>query len=99
MYSTPLNAYYVYILSNLLDTVLYIGVTNDLLRRVQEHKSGVIDGFTKKYHVHKLVFYEAVGDVQSALAREKQLKGFSREKKRSLVKQQNPEWLDLSLSL
>ena len=87
--------YYIYILSNWNDKVIYIGVTNNLKRRVYEHKNEVIDGFTKKYHVHKLVYYETTTDVKAALEREKQLKGWKREKKDSLVTDMNPNWKDL----
>ena len=87
--------YYIYILSNWNDKVIYIGVTNNLKRRVYEHKNEVIDGFTKKYHVHKLVYYETTTEVKAALEREKQLKGWKREKKDSLVTDMNPNWKDL----
>ena len=75
---------------------MYIGVTNDLQRRVYEHRQELVEGFTKKYHVHKLVYYEQTGDVKAALAREKQLKGWRREKKEALVETMNPDWNDLS---
>ena len=75
---------------------MYIGVTNDLQRRVYEHRQELVEGFTKKYHVHKLVYYEQTGDVKAALAREKQLKGWRREKKDALVEAMNPDWNDLS---
>ena len=87
--------YYIYILTNWNDKVMYIGVTNNLKRRVYEHKNEVIDGFTKKYHVHKLVYYETTTEVKAALEREKQLKGWKREKKDSLVTDMNPNWKDL----
>ena len=87
--------YYIYILSNWNDKVIYIGVTNNLKRRVYEHKNEIIDGFTKKYHVHKLVYYETTTDVKAVLEREKQLKGWKREKKDSLVTDMNPNWKDL----
>ena len=87
--------YYVYILTNKTDTVMYIGVTNDLARRIYEHKSELIDGFTKRYHVHKLVYFEEYSDIKDALAREKQLKSWSREKKSSLVKEKNPDFKEL----
>ncbi len=73
--------YYVYILSNQTNTVLYIGVTNDLHRRLYEHKSGQINGFTQKYHIHKLVYFEEYTEVNYAIAREKQLKNWVRSKK------------------
>ena len=90
------NSYFVYILANWNHSVLYIGVTNDLQRRVYEHRQELVEGFTKKYHVHKLVYYEHTGDVKAALAREKQLKGWRREKKEALVETMNPDWKDLS---
>ena len=89
--------YFVYILSNWSDSVLYVGVTSNLPRRLYEHRNGLADGFTRKYHVHKLVFFECTGDVRSAIAREKQLKGWTRKKKVSLIETQNPEWRDLSV--
>ena len=76
---------------------LYIGVTNDLTRRVYEHRHKLTDGFTKKYNVTMLVHYEVTTDVQSAIAREKQLKGWRRSKKIDLIEASNPEWVDLSL--
>ena len=88
--------YYVYILSNSLNTVIYTGVTNDLIRRVYEHKHHVDpNSFTAKYHVTKLVYYEATGDVRSAIEREKQLKGWRRSKKNALIRCMNPNWADL----
>ena len=92
-----MNDYYVYILTNHNDKVMYVGVTNDLARRIQEHKSELIEGFTKRYHVHKLVYYEQCTDVNAAIAREKQLKGWKREKKNALVETMNPTWEDLSV--
>lgn len=89
--------YYVYILSNWSDSVLYIGVSGNLVRRLYEHKNGLVDGFTKKYNVHKLVFYEQTTDVYAALSREKQLKNWSRSKKNALISKFNPTWADLSL--
>ncbi len=91
-----MNDYYVYILTNSSNKVMYIGITNNLERRVFEHKHELIDGFTKRYHVHRLVFYEQTSDVNAAIAREKQLKGWVREKKNRLVESQNPQWKDLS---
>ena len=88
--------YYVYMLSNWDDSVLYIGVTSNLQRRLYEHRNGLADGFTKKYNVHKLVYFEATTDAYSAISREKQLKNWSRQKKNALVITQNPEWKDLS---
>ena len=88
--------YYVYILANWDDSVLYIGVTNDLLRRLYEHRNHLADGFTSKYNVHKLVYFEYTGDVNSAISREKQLKGWQRDKKNALISKANPTWKDLS---
>ena len=87
--------YYVYILTNENNSVMYIGMTNDLHRRLNEHKSTQIDGFTKKYNVHKLVYFEEYSDVDYAIAREKQLKRWIRLKKNSLVETQNPNWDDM----
>ena len=88
--------YYVYILSNWDDSVLYIGVTSNLQRRLYEHRNGLADGFTKKYNVHKLVYFEQTNDVYSAISREKQLKNWRRSKKNDLISQTNPNWTDLS---
>ena len=87
--------YYVYVLTNSYNTVLYTGFTNDLLRRVSEHKAGSGGTFTKKYKVHKLVFYECTEDVNAAIAREKQIKAGSRQKKLDLIDKFNSEWVDL----
>ncbi len=91
-----MRQYYVYILTNVSNKVLYIGVTNDLNRRMFEHKSKVIEGFTKKYNLTKLVYYEVTSDVKSALNREKQLKNWHRDWKINLVTDFNPSWKDLS---
>ena len=90
--------YYVYILSNWDDSVLYIGVTSDLKRRLYEHRNHLVDGFTARYNVHKLVYFEYTNDVQSAIEREKQLKGWRRDKKNALISKSNPTWDDLSKS-
>lgn len=74
---------------------LYIGVTNNLIKRIYEHRNNVIDGFTKKYKVHLLVHYEQVGDINSAIAREKILKKWRRQEKMNLIETFNPDWLDL----
>ena len=87
--------YYVYIMTNKHNTVLYTGMTNDLRRRAYEHRTGRGGGFTSKYNVTKLVYYEATTDVHSAIGREKQIKGGSRQKKLDLVNAMNPEWKDL----
>ncbi len=88
--------HYVYILTNKTNKVMYIGVTNDLQRRLYEHKNELVDGFTKKYHVHKLVYYESYEYVEDAILREKKLKGLLRIRKNELVETMNPEWIDLS---
>ena len=88
--------YYVYILTTQNNKVMYIGVTNNLQRRVYEHQEEKIEGFTKKYHVHKLVYFEEYSDVQYAIEREKQLKKWIRVKKNNLVETKNPNWDDLS---
>ena len=90
--------HYVYILSNWDDSVLYIGVTSNLTRRLYEHRNHLADGFTKKYNIHKLVYFEETSDVYSAISREKQLKGWSRKKKIDLISKMNPEWKELSAS-
>ena len=87
--------YYVYIMTNKHNTVLYTGVTNDLRRRAYEHRTGQGSGFTSRYRITKLVYYEATSDVHSAIAREKQIKGGSRQKKLDLIEGMNPEWKDL----
>jgi len=89
------NQYYVYIMSNRSKT-LYTGVTNDLMRRVYEHKNKMVEGFTKKYNIKRLVYFEETGDVQAAIEREKQIKGWLRAKKIALIESKNPEWKDLS---
>ncbi len=89
------KSYYVYILTNPSETVLYIGVTSNLLRRIHEHKNKLIKGFTKKYNCIKLVYYEVTNDVYSALEREKQLKKWNRKKKEYLINLENPDWSDL----
>lgn len=87
--------YYVYILASKKDGVLYIGVTNNLLRRVYEHKHNLCKGFTRMYNVHKLVHFEQTNDIFSAIQREKQLKKWKREWKVNLIQETNPEWKDL----
>ena len=87
--------YCVYILTNLRHTVLYTGITNDLYRRMLEHRSGEGSAFTRKYKVIKLVYFECGQDVSSAISREKQIKAGSRKKKMELIHGMNPEWVDL----
>jgi putative endonuclease len=89
------NQYFVYILSSLSGT-LYTGVTNDLLRRVTQHKSQIGSKFTAKYRINRLVYYEETSDVNSALAREREIKGWRRSKKIALIRELNPTWRDLS---
>ncbi len=92
--------YYVYILSNITGTTIYIGVTKDLIRRVYEHKHNMDpDSFTAKYDIHKLVYYESTSDVHAAIEREKQLKGWDRKRKNKLVESMNPRWEDLYQSI
>ena len=89
-----MKTYYVYILSSETKT-LYTGITNNLIRRIGEHKQGLIDGFTKKYKVKNLVYFEETSDVEEAIKREKQIKNWRREKKEMLIKMINPKWKDL----
>ena len=91
--------YYVYILARERNGTLYIGVTNDLIRRVHEHRTDAMDGFTKKYGVHMLVHYEDTADVEAAVTREKQLKKWNRSWKKRLIEETNPVWDDLYDSL
>ncbi len=88
--------YYVYILTNQGNSVLYTGVTNDLERRLYEHANGLTPGFASKYRCHRLVYFEATESVDSAIAREKQIKAGSRAKKLALVEAMNPGWRDLA---
>ena len=88
--------YYVYLLTNWNNKVMYVGMTNNLERRLYEHKNKLVNGFTKKYNIIKLVYFEETSDVNAALSREKEIKKWRREKKDSLVLIANPEWEDLS---
>jgi len=88
--------YYVYLLTNWNNKVIYIGITNDLRRRLFEHKNKLVKGFTEKYNVTKLVYFETTTDVTSAIAREKEIKKWRREKKNKLVETINADWKDLS---
>ena len=90
-----MKTYYVYILASKRNGTLYIGVTNDLIRRVYQHKNDLINGFTKKYKVHLLVYYEPANDVYSAIQREKRLKRWERKWKKELIEKMNPDWHDL----
>lgn len=88
--------YYVYIMTNSTNVAVYTGVTNDLVKRINEHKSGADpDSFTAKYKVHKLVYYETYSDIYAAIKREKQIKSWNRARKNELVSSLNPEWKDL----
>ncbi len=87
--------YFIYIMSSERGT-LYIGMTNDLKRRVYEHRNNLVEGFTKKYKCHKLVFFEQTSDVETAISREKQIKRWNRKKKEALIKIKNPGWKNLS---
>jgi len=89
------RAYYVYIMTNNYAT-LYTGVTNDLQRRVWEHKQRMVPGFTKRYNITRLVYYEETNDIAAAIAREKEIKGWVRAKKAALIESVNPNWQDLS---
>jgi putative endonuclease len=88
--------YYVYIMTNRHNNVLYTGVTNDLARRVYEHKSGEVGGFTSRYKINKLVYYEAFDSIDEAITREKRIKGGSRINKIKLVDRMNEDWIDLT---
>ncbi len=90
-----MNTYYVYILTNSTNSTLYIGVTNDIVRRIYEHKHELLDGFTKKYKLHKLIYVEETHSIEDAIAREKQLKGWKRCKKDALINSVNPEWAEI----
>jgi len=87
--------YYIYIMTNKRNTVLYTGVTNDLKRRVYEHKEKLVEGFTKKYNITKLVYYEVFDSIENAISREKQIKGGSRQKKIKLINSMDKDWRDL----
>jgi putative endonuclease len=91
--------YYVYILSSKRNGTLYIGVTSDLIKRIQEHKTKETKGFTKKYNVTKLVYYEQTDDIYSALSREKSLKKWHRQWKINLIEKDNPNWNDLYFNI
>jgi putative endonuclease len=94
-----MRQYCVYIITNKINTVFYIGVTSNLPKRIYEHRNKLTDGFTKKYNIDKLVYFEQTEDVISAIVREKQLKNWKRDWKIELIKKANPEWKDLSDTL
>jgi putative endonuclease len=87
--------YYVYIMTNKTHTTLYTGVTNDLIKRAYEHREKLVVGFTKRYNITKLVYYEVFDDIENAIVREKQIKGGSRQKKLQFINRMNREWRDL----
>ena len=91
----PRHKYYVYILTNWNNKVMYVGMTNNIERRILEHKNKLIGGFTKKYNVTKLVYYEVFDDVKRCIEREKEIKGWRREKKNKLVEKVNPKWKEI----
>jgi putative endonuclease len=94
-----MSQYYVYLLSSGKYGTLYTGVTSDLIKRVYEHKESLVNGFTKKYKVHRLVYYEVHGDIQEAILKEKQIKKWNRDWKINLIERDNPHWLDLYVGL
>lgn len=94
----PRKCYFVYILASLSGT-LYVGSTDNLPTRVYKHKTGVFDGFTKKYSVNRLVYFEGIADARAASMREKQIKKYRRAKKVTLIEQDNPKWKDLSAEI
>ncbi len=89
------GSYYVYILANKKHGTLYIGTTNNLVRRIYEHKNNLVDGFTKKYSIHNLVYWEEFTDPDSAILKEKQIKKWQRAWKARIIEKNNPKWLDL----
>ena len=93
------KSYFVYILTNTWHTVFYTGVTNDLIRRVFEHKMKLVKGFTEQYNIHKLVYFEETSDIEAALYREKLIKKWKRSFKFDAINRMNPEWKDLYLEL
>ena len=90
-----MKEYYVYILSNQMNSVLYIGVSNDLIRRMYEHKNKLVNGFSKRYNLNKLLYFKKTDNVEVAIQREKQLKNWHRQWKLNLIKENNPEFKDL----
>jgi putative endonuclease len=90
-----MKTYHVYIMANHNNNVLYIGVTSNLVKRIYEHRTKAVDGFTKKYNVNKLVYFEATNSIEEAILREKRMKKWKRRWKDNLIESGNPEWLDL----
>lgn len=93
------SMYYIYIMTNKYNKVLYTGVTNNLIRRVYEHKNKLVEGFTSKYNIDKLVYYDCAESIISAIEREKQIKGWTKQKKINIIEAMNPEWKDLYESI
>ena len=91
--------YCVYILANQRNGTLYVGVTSDLMKRVYEHKNNLVSGFTQKYNIHRLVYFETTDDIHSAIRREKQIKKWNRNWKIELIEKNNPDWRDLYFDL
>ena len=91
-----MSNYYLYIITNKHNTVLYVGITNDVMRRMYEHKKKLVKGFSSKYNCSKLVYFESSQDVKSIIQREKEIKKWRREKKIILIEKMNPNWIDLS---
>ncbi len=94
-----MKAYYTYVMTNKGHSTLYTGMTNSLVRRVSQHRRGEISGFSKLYNTNRLVYYEQFNDVRDAIAREKQIKGWSRKKKEELIRTKNPTWTDLAVTV
>ena len=94
-----IHQYWVYIMTNKSHSVLYTGVTNDLYRRYMEHKNGVVEGFTKRYRCHSLLYYEFYNNVEEAIVREKEIQGWSRRKKETLIMSLNPHFWNLAVEL
>ncbi len=94
-----MKSYYVYILANERNGTLYVGVTNNLVRRIYEHKEGLADGFTKKYNIKMLVYYEITESIESAIKREKNIKAWQRAWKLRIIEEMNPDWDDLYIKI
>jgi len=92
---TLMNTYYVYMMTNWNNKILYTGITNDLVRRINEHQEKLSISFTSRYNITKLVYFESTSDVNAAIAREKEIKGWVRRKKNDLIATMNPDWVDL----
>lgn len=98
-YNNKMNTYYVYIITNTYNTTIYVGVTNNLIRRIYEHKNKLVEGFSAKYNLNKLIYYEQTNDIENAINREKQIKNYSRAKKETLISNFNPDKIDLYTTL